>query len=158
MVGRLAEVSWRISVVGSASAKPNQLTMPRARVRRLPPGTHELVLNLTNRHVHAQLLDRPAGRVVVAAHSNEPSVKNTILGPDDHPGGYKTGSVAAAGVVGTFFGDRARASGVETVTWVRPGKYHGKIKAFIDNVRAAGVKTMRAYPDDMPATKAATKN
>lgn len=132
--------------------------MPRLRVRRLPAGTHDLVLNVTNRHVHAQLLNRAEGRVLVAAHSNEPVVKSAILGPQDHPNGYKTGTVAAAGVVGTFFGNRARENGVQTVTWVRPGKYHGKIKAFIDNVRAAGVKTVRAYPDDMPATKSTTRN
>jgi ribosomal protein L18 len=46
--------------------------MPRLRVHRLPPGTHELLLNLTHRHVHAQLVDRAAGRVILAVHSNEP--------------------------------------------------------------------------------------
>jgi ribosomal protein L18 len=45
--------------------------MPRLRVRRLPAGTHELLLHLTNRHIHAQLVDRVAGRVIIAAHSNE---------------------------------------------------------------------------------------
>ncbi len=46
--------------------------MPRLRVRRAPPGTFELFLNLTNRHIHAQLLDRQAGRVFLAVHTTEP--------------------------------------------------------------------------------------
>lgn len=124
--------------------------MPRLRVRRLPPNTHDLLLNLTNRHIHAQLVNRSAGQVVVAVHTNEPEVKSAILSPEDHEQGYKTSTVAAAAVVGTMFGDRARAKGIEAVTWVRPGRYHGKIKAFIDGVRDAGIKTVQAYPEGMP--------
>lgn len=124
--------------------------MPRLRVRRLPENTHDLLLYMTNRHVHAQLVNRSAGTVVVSAHSNEPEVRGAILGPDDHERSYKTSSVAAAKVVGGMFGERARAAGVETVTWVRPGRYHGKIKAFIDEVRESGIRTVKAYPDGMP--------
>jgi ribosomal protein L18 len=50
--------------------KPHTV-MPRLRVRRLPEGTFELLLNLTNRHVHAQLVDRHAGRVLIAVHSTQ---------------------------------------------------------------------------------------
>lgn len=46
--------------------------MGRLRVRRLPPGTHDLLLKLTNRHVHAQIVDRAAGTVLVAVHTTEP--------------------------------------------------------------------------------------
>lgn len=45
--------------------------MRRLRVRRVPPGTLELLLNLTNRHVHAQLVDRAAGRVFLGVHTTE---------------------------------------------------------------------------------------
>lgn len=126
------------------------MSMPRVRVRRLPPNTHDLLLNLTNRHVHAQLVNRSAGEVVVAVHSNEPEVKSAILSPEDHDRGFKTSTVAAAAVVGTMFGDRARAKGIDSVTWVPQGRYHGKIKAFIDGVRDAGIKTLRPHPDGMP--------
>lgn len=46
--------------------------MGRLRVRRMPPNTFELLLNLTNRHIHAQLIDRHAGRVILATHTTEP--------------------------------------------------------------------------------------
>jgi hypothetical protein len=77
-------------------------------------------------------------------------VRQAILGPDDHPRGYKTSTVAAAETVGTIFGQRAKDQGVEFVTWIRPGRYHGKIKAFIDNVRAAGIRTLQAHPELSP--------
>lgn len=55
-----------------------------------------------------------------------------------------------------MFGERAKAAGVKHVSWARPGRYHGKIKAFIDNVRACGVSTLKPYPlgsGDKPDTK-----
>jgi ribosomal protein L18 len=53
--------------------------MPRLRVRRLPEGTYQLLLNLTNRHIHAQLVDREGGRVVVAVHSNQGVCRGFLL-------------------------------------------------------------------------------
>ena len=63
---------------------------------------------------------------------------------------YATGSVAAAREVGLLFGTRANAMGIERVYWQRPGRYHGKIKAFIDAVREQGIATKRRPPTDMP--------
>jgi hypothetical protein len=77
-------------------------------------------------------------------------LRSAILGPDDHPRAYKTASVAAAETVGKMFGVRARARGIEAVTWSRPGRYHGKIKGFIDNVRASGIQTLQAHPRESP--------
>jgi hypothetical protein len=71
--GKETGCSWRLNgtlrlLLG---LEKSSTVMPRLRVRRLPEGTFELLLNLTNRHVHAQLVDRHAGRVVVAVHSNQ---------------------------------------------------------------------------------------
>ena len=52
----------------------------------------------------------------------------------------------AAGVVGETLAKRANALGVKVVQWSRPGKYHGKIKAFIDAVRDGGIQTLKSYP------------
>lgn len=46
--------------------------MRRLRVRKAPPGTLDLLLNLTHRHVHAQLVNRRAGTVLFAVHTTEP--------------------------------------------------------------------------------------
>lgn len=45
--------------------------MTRIRHKRLPANTFYMLLNLTNKHVHAQLVDRGAGRVLTAAHTTE---------------------------------------------------------------------------------------
>lgn len=124
--------------------------MGRLRVRRLPTATYTLLLNLTNRHIHAQLVDRQLGRVVIAAHSNEPSLRAAIAGPQAPSGTYATASVAAARFIGTQFAQRARENGVDTVYWIRPGKYHGKIKAFIDAVKEGGVEAKTALSWEMP--------
>lgn len=63
---------------------------------------------------------------------------------------YATASVAAARLIGLQVGKRAAQRGVNVVLWDRPGKYHGKIKAFIDAVRECGVQTRMAMRKEMP--------
>lgn len=67
-----------------------------------------------------------------------------------HIAGYATANVAAAERVGNLFGERAVKKGVDAVYWRAPGKYHGKIKAFIDAVRSNGIRTLRAPPENTP--------
>ncbi len=51
------------------------------------------------------------------------------------------GNVDAAKVVGKILGKRATESGIETVAFDRSGfKYHGRIAAFADAAREAGLK------------------
>lgn len=66
------------------------------------------------------------------------------------PGRYATSTVAAAATVGDLFAERMRQQGVSTVYWSRPGRYHGKIKAFVDAVRGSGIETHRAPKWEMP--------
>ncbi len=151
-------------------------------MRRAPPGTLELLLNLTNRHVHAQLVDRGLGSIVLGVHTTEPvssaasktsrqptrspksqmrsltityfseqGIRRAIATAENsHIDGYATASVKAAATVGQIFADRAAQRGIHTVFWKAPGKYHGKIKAFIDAVRGKGIKTLRPNPRGTP--------
>ena len=64
--------------------------------------------------------------------------------------GYATANVKAAGRIGDIFARRAQEQGVEAVYWRSPGKYHGKIKAFIDAVRAHGIRTLTAPKFNTP--------
>lgn len=66
------------------------------------------------------------------------------------PGRYASSTVEAASVVGAVLGERAKQRGIENVYWRRPGKYHGKIKAFVDAFRECGIKTCTPPPDAMP--------
>lgn len=88
------------------------------------------------------------GRGLTAVISQ--SLRDAITGPDATKGTYATGSVVAAATIGSAFGDRATARGIDAVYWARPGRYHGKIKAFIDAVREKGIRTIAAPPRKMP--------
>ncbi len=79
-------------------------------------------------HIYAQLVDDEAGRTLAAA---------STLDAKDAKG--KRTEVAKA--VGTLLGDRAKQKGVTEVVFDRGGyRYHGRVKALADGVRAAGVK------------------
>jgi len=79
-------------------------------------------------HIYAQLVDDDAGRTLVAASSLD--AKDT-----------KGRRIELAKSVGTLLGDRAKQKGVTEVVFDRGGyRYHGRVKALADGVRAAGVK------------------
>lgn len=79
-------------------------------------------------HIYAQLVDDDAGKTLVAASSldaKEAKGKRTEL----------------AKTVGAVLGDRAKQKGVTEVVFDRGGyRYHGRVKALAEGVRAAGVK------------------
>jgi large subunit ribosomal protein L18 len=79
-------------------------------------------------HIYAQLIDDDAGKTLVAASSVEAK-----------DGKGKKAELAKA--VGTQLGERAKAKGIGEVVFDRGGyRYHGRVKALADGVRAAGVK------------------
>ena len=79
-------------------------------------------------HIYAQLIDDDAGRTLAAASS---------LGAKDRE--QKKSERAKA--VGAMLGERAKAAGLNEVVFDRGGyRYHGRVKALAEGVRAAGVK------------------
>jgi len=79
-------------------------------------------------HIYAQLVDDDAGTTLAAASS---------LDTKDAKG--KRTELAKS--VGTLLGDRAKQKGVTEAVFDRGGyRYHGRVKALADGVRAAGVK------------------
>ena len=79
-------------------------------------------------HIYAQLVDDDAGKTLAAASS---------LDTKDAKG--KRTELAKS--MGTLLGDRAKQKGVTEVVFDRGGyRYHGRVKALADGVRAAGVK------------------
>jgi large subunit ribosomal protein L18 len=100
------------------------------RVRRAVRGSAErprLTVHRTHKHLWTQLVDDDAGRTLCAA-----STKTLGVG--------KGGNVAAAKAVGEELGKRAASLGIKTACFDRgPYKYHGRVKALADAVRAAGV-------------------
>jgi len=78
--------------------------------------------------IYAQLIDDTAGRTLLAASSLE--AKDA-----------KTKKSERAKAVGAALGERAKQAGIGEVVFDRGGyRYHGRVKALADGVRAAGVK------------------
>ena len=81
-------------------------------------------------HIYAQLIDDDAGRTLAAASSLDAGTRDST----------DKKSVRAK-AVGAAIGERAKQVGIDEVVFDRGGyRYHGRVKALADGVRAAGVK------------------
>ena len=79
-------------------------------------------------HTYAQVIDDARGHTLVAASSRE-------------VGGAHATKTDAAKQVGKMVAERAKAKGVESVTFDRGGyKYHGRVKALADAAREGGLE------------------
>jgi large subunit ribosomal protein L18 len=83
-------------------------------------------------HFYAQVIDDLSGATIAAA--------STSAGKKGAPA-VKTGNAQAAAEVGTRLAEAAKAKGISAVVFDRGGfKYHGRVKAFADAARKAGLK------------------
>lgn len=104
------------------------------RSRKQISGTSErprLAVYRSGKHIYAQVIDDVAGRTLAAASSLEPALREEL----------KSGAnIPAASVVGKIIAERAKAQGVEFVTYDRGGNlYHGRVAALADAAREAGL-------------------
>ena len=96
-------------------------------------------------HIYAQLVDDDAGTTLAAASSLDVRTRPAspaASGPQSKDTKDAKGKrTELAKSVGTLLGDRAKQKGVTEVVFDRGGyRYHGRVKALADGVRAAGVK------------------
>lgn len=105
----------------------------RAEIRKTTigtPGRPRLSVYKSLNHFYAQVIDDLAGKTLAAASTKD---KGTAAG--------KTGNAPAAAAVGSRLADKAKAAGVKKVVFDRGGfKYHGRVKAFADAARKAGLE------------------
>ena len=103
-----------------------------ARIRRRLSGTPErprVAVSRTNKHISAQIIDDVAGRTLVAASSVEAQLRGA--------GGNVEGAKAVAKLLAT----RAKEAHISLVVFDRGGfDYHGRVAAFADELRAAGLE------------------
>jgi large subunit ribosomal protein L18 len=103
------------------------------RVRKKVRGTAarpRLAVFRSNRHISAQLIDDLTGRTLACASTVEAELRT---------GG--TGNRAAATAVGRLVAERAKAAGIERVTFDRGGfLYHGRVAALAEAAREAGLE------------------
>ncbi len=103
------------------------------RVRQHLSGTPErprVAVSRTNKHFSAQIIDDVEGRTLVAASSVEPALRATT-----------GGNVEGAKAVAALLASRAKEAGITAVVFDRGGfDYHGRVAAFADALRAAGLE------------------
>ena len=105
------------------------------RVRKFMRGTKStprLTVFRSLQHIYAQLIDDVTGQTLCAVSTRAADVRGQLK-----YGGNK----AAAAAVGKAIGEKAKALGVQKVSFDRGGcKYHGRVKALADAAREAGLK------------------
>jgi large subunit ribosomal protein L18 len=106
-------------------------TKARAKIREL--GAHRLCIFRSPRHIYAQVIAPEGDRVIASASTLDKEYRQTAEG--------HSGNQAAAATVGKIVAERARAAGVEQVSFDRSGyKHHGRVKALADAARENGLK------------------
>lgn len=103
-----------------------------ARVRTKITGTSErprLAIFRSNKGIYAQIIDDVKAHTLVAASTLDKEVKT------------KASNIEAAREVGALIGARAIKAGIKDVVFDRGGYiYHGKVKAFAEAAREAGLE------------------
>jgi large subunit ribosomal protein L18 len=83
-------------------------------------------------NIYCQVIDDESGRTLVAASSRDKDLAAALVG---------LRKTDVAGKVGASVADRAKAAGIEKVSFDRgPYKYHGRVKALAEAARAAGLQ------------------
>ena len=104
-----------------------------ARIRRRLSGTAQrprVALSRSNKHISAQIIDDVAGHTLAAASSVEATLKGT-----------SGGNIDGAKAVATLLAQRAQAANITAVVFDRGGfDYHGRVAAFAETLRAAGLE------------------
>ncbi len=106
------------------------------RVRKKVAGSAErprLAVSRSNKNLYAQLIDDTQGHTLCAVSSLAKDLRSKL--------GKGGGNVKAAAMIGKAIGEKAKAMGIEAVTFDRRGaRYHGRVKALADAAREAGLK------------------
>jgi large subunit ribosomal protein L18 len=104
----------------------------RTRARIAEQRAVRLTVHRSNCHIYAQVIDASGARVLAAASTLEPEVRQAVR---------YGGNVKAAEVVGRRIAEKAKSLGIEAVAFDRSGyRYHGRVKALAEAARAAGLK------------------
>ncbi|MDR0803538.1 MAG: 50S ribosomal protein L18 [Rickettsiales bacterium] len=101
----------------------------RSALKKKNPGKIRLSVFRSVRHIEIQAIDDVNGRTLAFASSKEKDFKGN---------GW---NVAGATAVGKIFAERAKQAKLDAVYFDRGGyRYHGRVRALADAMRAGGVK------------------
>jgi large subunit ribosomal protein L18 len=107
-----------------------------ARVRKKISGTSErprLCVYRSLKHIYAQIIDDSENRCLITVSSLSKDVTDQL--------GDAKGKTSLSTVVGKVIAEKAKAVGIEAVTFDRGGYlYHGRVKALAEGAREGGLK------------------
>ncbi|MDD5687335.1 MAG: 50S ribosomal protein L18 [Elusimicrobia bacterium] len=113
------------------SKKEQSLIRKKIRVRKKIFGTVDkprMTINKSNKYIYTQLVDDIKGKTLLLVSTITLKLENA-------------GNIKAATSLGAEVGKKAVSLGIKNVVFDRSGYiYHGKVKAFADAARAAGLK------------------
>jgi len=117
-------------------AKTQILRLKRhKRIKMRMHGTTErprLVVRRSLKNIYAQLVDDAKAKTVLSSSTMDKEVK---------PKFSYGGNVKAAGFFGEVFGRKAKENGINKIVFDRAGYlYHGRVKAFAEGLRKAGLE------------------
>ncbi|MCF7992593.1 MAG: 50S ribosomal protein L18 [Thiohalocapsa sp.] len=113
------------------TARLRRAMRSRAKMREL--GVYRLCIFRSPRHMYAQVIAPDGDRVVASASTLDKEYRQGA--------GGNSGNAGAAAAVGKIIADRARAVGIERVSFDRSGfKFHGRVKALADAARENGLQ------------------
>ncbi len=122
-----------MGATSKTSVRENARLRRHRRVRRRVVGTAErprLVIHRSTKHIQGHLADDIAGRVLMGISTLAPELRDTA--------GKKTERSRAAG---KMLGEKAKAAGITNVVFDRGGyRYHGRVAAFAEGAREAGLE------------------
>ena len=92
-----------------------------------------LVVNRSNKHISAQIIDDHKGETLVSASSNDKAMTQEIA--------KAKSKTDASAKIGTAIAEKAIKNKIKKVVFDRNGcPYHGRIKAVADAAREAGLE------------------
>lgn len=113
----------------------NNLISRHRRIRKKINGTTErprLVVRRSLNHLEAQIIDDLKHATLASATTKSKAFIEA---------NQRCGNVAAAEKLGTLLGEKALSAGLKKVVFDRGGYlYHGRVKAFAEAVRKAGLE------------------
>lgn len=113
-------------------AERRRMRGAQTRRRQESLGANRIVARLSGRHIYAQIV-APDGRVLAAACTPQKALRDELKG--------KCSDSAAAVRVGQKLAERAAELSLSRLAFDRGGrKYHGRIKALAEALRAGGLQ------------------
>ncbi|HET7289570.1 MAG TPA: 50S ribosomal protein L18 [Thermodesulfobacteriota bacterium] len=118
------------------ASRKSKRDVRHVRVRRKLTGTPDrprLVVFKSSKHMYAQIIDDLKAHTLLSASSLTPKVKEML-------GQEKSNKTDSAKIIGKYIGELSVSMGIKEVCFDRGGyPYHGRIKAFADGAREAGL-------------------